>query len=272
MKFDGRVAVITGAGSGIGRGIAQALAKRGCDLVLCDVNQPGLNETAALLRDVKVSTHKLDVTDRAVIAALPQQVLAQHGRVDALVNNAGVAVGGTFSQVAEDDFNWCMEVNFHAVVRLTRAFLPHLKQSDAARIINISSLFGLIAPPGQTSYCASKFAVRGFSESLRKELEEEGSTVGLTTIHPGGVRTNIAKNARTPKGLSNEEVHFMEEERERFTRDFLVMPPEKAGEIIVSGAERGKARVIVGNDAKAGALFERLMPVGYWNILKRSMS
>jgi NAD(P)-dependent dehydrogenase (short-subunit alcohol dehydrogenase family) len=272
MKSAGRVAVITGAGSGIGRGIAQALAKRGCHLALCDVNQAGLNETAALLREVKVSTHKLDVTDRAATAALPEQVLAQHGRIDVLVNNAGVAVGGTFEQLSEEDFDWCLEVNFRAVVRLTRAFLPYLKQSDAARIINISSLFGLIAPPEQTAYCASKFAVRGFSESLRKELAEAGSTVGVTTIHPGGVRTSIARNARTPRGLSNEEVHFMEEERERFTRQFLKMPPEQAGEIIVAGAEREKPRVIVGNDAKLGALFERLSPVGYWNILKRSMS
>ena len=272
MKLEGRVAVVTGAGSGIGRGISQALARRGCNLALCDLNQKGMDETRALVPNVKVTSHKLDVTDRVAVAALPETVLAEHGRVDVLVNNAGVAVGGNFEQVGEEDFDWCMDVNFNAVVRLTRAFLPHLKKSDGGRIINISSLFGLIAPPGQTSYCASKFAVRGFSESLRKELEEAGSTVGVTTIHPGGVRTNIAKNARTPKGLTNEEVNFMEEERERFTRDFLVMPPEKAGEIIVSGAERGKPRVIVGNDARMGALFERLMPVGYWNILKRNMS
>lgn len=272
MNMAGRVAVITGAGSGIGRGIAQALAARGCHLALCDIKEAGLKETAVLLREVRVSTHTLDVTDREATAALPEQVLAQHGRVDLLVNNAGVAVGGTFEQVSEEDFDWCLEVNFRAVVRLTRAFLPYLKQSDSARIINISSLFGLIAPPGQTSYCASKFAVRGFSESLRRELEEAGSTVGVTTVHPGGVSTNIAKNARTPKGLSNEEVHMMEEERERFTREFLKMPPERAGEIIVAGAERGKPRVIVGNDARLGALFERLSPVGYWNILKRSMS
>jgi NAD(P)-dependent dehydrogenase (short-subunit alcohol dehydrogenase family) len=272
VRLDGRAAVITGAGSGIGRGIAQALARRGCNLALCDLNEAGLTETAELVTNVKVSTHKLDVTDRAATAALPQMVLAEHGRVDLLVNNAGVAVGGTFAQVSEEDFDWCMEVNFHAVVRLTRAFLPHLKQSDDARIINVSSLFGLIAPPGQTSYCASKFAVRGFSESLRRELEEEGSTVGVTTIHPGGVRTSIAANARTPKGLSNEETHLMEEERERFTRQFLKMPPEEAGEIIVSGAEQGKVRVIVGKDAKAAALFERLMPINYWNILKRSMA
>ncbi|HVF83125.1 MAG TPA: SDR family NAD(P)-dependent oxidoreductase [Sphingomicrobium sp.] len=272
MKFTDRVAVITGAGSGIGRGIAQALAARGCHLALCDINQAGLNETAALLRDVKVSTHMLDVTDRTATAALPEQVVAQHGRVDVLVNNAGVAVGGTFEQVSEEDFDWCMEVNLHAVVRLTRAFLPNLKASDAARIINVSSLFGLIAPPNNAAYCASKFAVRGFSESLRKELEEAGSTVGVTTIHPGGIRTNIARNARTPKGLSNEETHLIEEERERFTREFLKMPLEKAGEIIVAGAERERPRVIVGNDAKLAVLFERLSPVGYWNILKRSMS
>jgi short-subunit dehydrogenase len=272
MKLAGRLAVVTGAAGGIGRGISQALARRGCNLALCDRDAAGLNETAALLRDVKVSTHQFDVTDRAATAALPEQVLAQHGRVDVLVNNAGVACGGTFAQVSEDDFDWLMDVNFNAVVRLTRAFLPHLEQSDDARIINISSLFGLIAPPGNAAYCASKFAVRGFSESLRKELEESGSSVGVTTVHPGGVRTNIANNARAPKGLSNAENDLLESERERFTKQFLVMPPEQAGEVIVAGAERGKARVIVGKDAKAGALFERLMPVGYWKILRRSMS
>ncbi|MCW3796658.1 SDR family NAD(P)-dependent oxidoreductase [Sphingomonas sp. BN140010] len=271
MKLDGRVAVITGAGSGIGRGIALACSRRGCGVAIADVSEDGLRETAGMIRGVKVTTHKLDVTDRAATAALPQSVLAEHGRVDLLVNNAGVAIGGTFEQVDEADFDWLMEVNFHAVVRLTRAFLPLLRTRDQARIVNVSSLFGLIAPPGQTAYSAAKFAVRGFSESLRRELEEAASAVGVTVVHPGGINTNIARNARPPRHVSNEEAAQMAEERDRFQK-FLRMSPIKAGEIIVSAVEGEKPRVLVGNDAKIGSLIERLAPIGYWNILKRSMS
>lgn len=271
MNLSGRVAVITGAGSGIGRGIAVACARRGCNLVLADRDAGGLAETAALAKGIKLTPVTLDVTDRLATESLPRQVLAEHGRVDLLVNNAGVAIGGTFEQVAEEDFDWLMEINFHAVVRLTRAFLPHLKKSDAARIVNISSLFGLIAPPGQTAYCASKFAVRGFSESLRRELEEEGSSVGLTVVHPGGVNTSIARNARPPRLATDVDIRMIEEEKERFQK-FLSMSPVKAGEIIVNGVEKRKPRVIVGNDARLASLFERLSPVGYWNILKRSMA
>ncbi|WP_300974154.1 SDR family oxidoreductase [Sphingomonas sp. LHG3406-1] len=271
MRLGGRVAVITGAGGGIGRGLAVALASRGCALALVDRNAAGLAESAALAAGVQISSHKLDVTDRAACLALPDAVLAEHGRIDLLVNNAGVAIGGTFEQVDESDFDWLMEVNFHAVVRLTRAFLPHLKASDVGRIVNISSLFGLIAPPGQTAYSAAKFAVRGFSESLRRELGEAGSTVGVTVVHPGGVRTDIARNARPPRHASNEEAMLMASERERFQK-FLRMDPAQAGEIIARAIEGEKPRVLVGGDAKFAALIERLAPVGYWNILKRSMA
>ena len=268
MKLGGRVAVITGAGSGIGRGIALAASRRGCHLCLADVNQDGLAETANMIRGVRISTVKLDVTDRAATSALPQEVMAEHGRVDLLVNNAGVAIGGTFEQVAAEDFHCLLDVNFHSVVCLTCPFLPHLKASDSARIVNVSSLFGLIAPPGQTAYCASKFAVRGFSESLRKELEEERSTVGVTVVHPGGVNTSIARNARLPRNLSNEERSMAVEEQERFQK-FLRMSPVQAGEIIVSAVEAENPRVLVGNDAKLGSLFERIAPIGYWKIMER---
>jgi short-subunit dehydrogenase len=188
--------------------------------------------------------------------------------VQLLFNNAGVACGGTFEQVAESDFEWLMDINFYGVVRMTRAFLPLLRAADEARIVNISSLFGLIAPPGQAAYSASKFAVRAFSESLRRELEAEGSTVGVTLVHPGGVATSIAANARTPKGINDID---LEAQRKKFAK-FLRMPPEQAGEIIVTGAERGKARVIVGNDAKFAAFVERIAPVSYWKFLAKGMS
>lgn len=270
MTFEGRTAIVTGAASGIGRGIALALAKRGCNLALADLNEQGLAETAKLARthNIKVTTNRLDVADRDAVAAFPEAVLAAHGRADLLFNNAGVAIGGTFEQVAEEDFEWLFEINFWGVVRMTRAFLPHLRESDDARIVNVSSLFGLIAPPGQTAYSASKFAVRAFSESLRRELEAEGASVGVSVVHPGGIATSIAANAREPKSVPAEE---LERRRREFSR-LLVMPPERAGEIIVSGAEKGQPRIMVGRDAKAMALLERIAPVSYWKLLARRIS
>ena len=269
MKLRGRTAVITGAASGIGRGTAIALAKRGCNLAIADLNQEGLAETAGLAEahGVKVSRHRLDVADRAAVAALPQAVLAEHGRVDLLFNNAGVAIGGTFEQVAEEDFDWPMEINFHGVVRMTRAFLPLLRASDDARIVNISSIFGIIAPPGQTAYSASKFAVRGFSEALRNELEAEGANIGVTVVHPGGVATSIARSARPPRGANDID---LEEQTKRFEK-FLRMPPEQAGETIVAGVEKRRPRVVVGNDAKFMALVERLAPTSYWKLIGRGL-
>ncbi|HEX6375827.1 MAG TPA: SDR family NAD(P)-dependent oxidoreductase [Allosphingosinicella sp.] len=269
MRLEGRTAVITGAASGIGRGTALALAKRGCNLAIADLNEAGLAETAALAeaQGVTVSRHRLDVADRDAVAAFPDIVLAAHGRVDLLFNNAGVAIGGTFEQVAEEDFDWLMEINFNAVVRMTRAFLPLLRASDGARIVNISSIFGIIAPPGQTAYCASKFAVRAFSESLRRELEAEGAKIGVTVVHPGGVNTAIARNARPPRGINDP---VLEAQKERFEK-FLRMPPEKAGEIIVAGVEKERPRVLVGGDARFMAIVERLAPVSYWKFLGRAL-
>jgi short-subunit dehydrogenase len=181
------------------------------------------------------------------------------------MNNAGVALGGSFEQVSEADFDWLLEINFHGVVRMTRAFLPLLRQSDDARIVNVSSIYGIITPPGQAAYAASKFAVRGFSNVLRHELE--GSTVGVSVVHPGGVATAIAKNARVPAGAPPDEV-----ERGRRTMEKLLrMPPERAGEIIVRGIEKRRARILVGRDAKAAAFLERLSPVGYWKLLKKAV-
>ena len=255
--------MVTGAGSGIGRAIAQSLAQRGCHLALADISEAGLAETVGLVKgaNVRVTSHKLDVADRDAVAALPQAVATAHGGAALLFNNAGVAVAGTFDQLAERDFEWLFEINFWAVVRLTRAFMPLLKASDEARLVNLSSLFGLISPPGQTAYAASKFAVRGFSNALRFELA--GSNVGVTVVHPGGVATKIADNARRPAGTSNTEAN---EQIER-ARRVLTMPPAQAGEIIVKAVERRAARVLVGRDARMMALLERLAPVSYWNIL-----
>ena len=269
LKLAGRTAVVTGAAGGIGRGIALALARRGCHLALADIDEQALTRTAAEIADqeaarpLRVSHHHLDVSNRAAVAAFPAQVMAAHGAVDILVNNAGVALGGTFLEVAESDFDWLVGINFWGVVQMTRAFLPLLSNSEEARIVNVSSLFGLIAPPGQTAYAASKFAVRGFSESLRQELAD--TRIGVTVVHPGGIATSIAKNARMPASLSADEAA----KRRTFFDSFLTMPPETAGEIIVRGVEQRKARILVGSDAKYAALVERLMPVNYWKWLGR---
>jgi NAD(P)-dependent dehydrogenase (short-subunit alcohol dehydrogenase family) len=266
LKLEGRTAVVTGAASGIGRAIATSLAKRGCHLALADVDEDGLQATASEITagGVRVSQHHLDVSDAAAVAAFPPRVMGEHPGIDILVNNAGVALGGSFEQTAEADFEWLFAINFWGVVRMTRAFLPLLHKSEEARIVNISSVFGLIAPPGQTAYSASKFAVRGFSESLRHELAR--TNIGVTVVHPGGIATSISNNARMSQSISAEEVA---ERRER-AKAFLRLPPEVAGEVIVRGVENRQARVLVGADAKRMAIVERLMPVTYWNIIGRA--
>lgn len=263
MRLEGRTAVITGAGGGIGRALAVSLARRRCHLALADIDEAGLAGTADLVREhgVRVSRHRLDVADRAVVADFPRVVRVEHTGVDLLFNNAGVAVGGTFEQVSEEDFEWLFEINFWGVVRMTRAFLPLLRASGDARIVNLSSVFGIVAPPEQVAYAASKFAVRGFSEALRHELE--GSGVGVTVVHPGGVATSIAEKARVPAGVSAEEVA---RRHERF-RKLLRLPPEVAGETIVRGVVRRQSRVLVGSDAKLLSTIARLLPVSYWKVL-----
>ena len=264
------VAVLTGAASGIGAALALNLARRGMHLALVDLNAAGLEDTATQARaaGVKVSTHAMDVADAAAVAALPAAVLAQHGRVTLLVNNAGVAVGGLFGDVDAEDFDWLMNINFGATVRLTRAFLPVLAREGAAQVANVSSIFGIIAPPGQTAYCASKFAVRGFSESLRHELAASGSPVGVTIVHPGGVRTAIATSARVARGLNEEEVA---RERANFGK-LLALDPAVAAQQIAVAIERREPRVLVGNDAKAAALVQRLFPVTYWKHVARDIA
>lgn len=265
MKVNGCVAVLTGAGSGIGRALALALAEKGCHLALVDINAAQLAESASAARalGVRVSEHVLDVADRQAIAELPDQVIGEHGQIDLLINNAGVALGGNFDQLSVENFDWLMAINFDAVVCMTRAFLPLLRQRMAARIVNVSSLFGLIAPGGQTAYSASKFAVRGFSNALRVELS--GSSVGVTVVHPGGIATAIATSARGPEGGSEQDRKAQLERAAKVLR----MPPARAAEIILRGILRDKPRVIVGNDALILSWLERLMPVSYWRLLPR---
>nr|WP_041534859.1 SDR family NAD(P)-dependent oxidoreductase [Parvularcula bermudensis] len=260
-------AVITGAGSGIGRALAFALAEKGMDLALVDIREDRLEELRQALasNQRKVTIYARDVADRDAMRRLPSDVAADHDQVSVLVNNAGVALGGQFDQVAEDDFDWLMNINFRSVVDLTRAFLPHLREAARARIVNTSSLFGIIAPPGQAAYSASKFAVRGFSEALRHELD--GSNVGLTVVHPGGIATNIATDARIKIDAPPEEI----EKRKQSMNKLLRLSPEKAAKAIVEGVEKHRGRVLIGNDAKAAALVARLFPETYYRLIGMQM-
>jgi len=264
FELKGAVAVITGGAGGIGASLAQALARRGCHLALTDIDKPNLEKVALAARaqGVTVSTHVLDVTDAGGIAALPAAVLATHGRVSLLVNNAGVAQGGKFEDVPEAEFDWLMAVNFHGTVRMTRTFLPLLRRESAAHIVNMSSLFGLIAPPGQVAYAASKFAVRGFSEALRHELAE--TTVGLTVVHPGGVRTNIAARARFHGKLTKAQAETQAKTWDRLLR----LSPDATASSIADAIERRDKRLLIGREAIGADLIQRLFPANYWRILK----
>jgi len=270
MALRGGVAVLTGAASGIGAALAPLLAERGCDLALVDVDAERLRATAEPLRacGVNVSVHELDLARADGGRILLDAVMSTHGRASVLINNAGVALGGSFDQVLESDFDWLMSINFGAVVRLTRAFLPVLAREKAAQIVNLSSIYGIIAPPGQTAYCASKFAVRGFSESLRHELTMAGSPVGVTIVHPGGVRTRIALNARVAPGANAQEVAIKRELANRM----LTLPPEQAAQRILRGIEQREPRVLVGQDAVRAAWVQRIFPVTYWRYVERGLA
>ncbi len=267
FPLNGGVAVVTGAASGIGAALSAKLAASGCHLALADRNAEGLAQTAAAARakGIKVSEHVLDVTDADAIAALPDAVLAEHGRATILVNNAGVALAGTFAEIGLDDFTWLFDINFWAPVRITRAFMGVLAREPAAHLVNISSLFGLIAPPGQTAYAAAKFALRGFSESLRHELD--GSPVSLTVVHPGGVRTNIANSARIPQSMDPDVARAGMQDFNKLLRT----PPETAADQIVQAIRGRKPRLVIGGDARMADAIQRLFPATYWRRMNRQM-
>lgn len=262
--MDGRTALVTGAGSGMGRELARELYARGAQLAICDLNEANLAETAALVPGSLV--HPFDVRDAPSIAALERELRARYGRLHLLFNNAGVGLNLPFEEQSEEDFDLQVDVNFRAPVRFVRAFLPLMKETaatdGAARIVNTSSLFGIIAPPGNTAYSASKFALAGFSQALHAELE--GTGVAVTVVHPGGVATAIGENPRVLDRLSEEE----RAEHVRRSRALLTMPPDKAARIILKGVERGRRRIVVGNDARLGIALQRLVPVRYWDVAK----
>jgi NAD(P)-dependent dehydrogenase (short-subunit alcohol dehydrogenase family) len=267
-SFKNKVAAITGAASGIGRSLAVALAKRGCDLALSDVNDAGLAESAALAlaRGVKVTTARVDVARSAEVHAWADAVVRDHGKVNLVFNNAGVGLGATIEGSTYTDLEWIVGVNFWGVVYGTKAFLPHLKTSGDGHVINMSSLFGLVATPGNGAYNATKFAVRGFTETLREELEMTGAPVSATSVHPGGIKTNIARAARTHPSLHDLGIEDLERGRENFEKSFRTTSDE-AAEIILRGVKRNARRVLVGNDARILDVVQRLLPSAYQSIV-----
>lgn len=264
MIIDGTtVAVITGAGSGIGRALAINLAHRGAALALADINSSGLEETHRMIGDTGLerSLHILDVSDRERYAEFAAEVTHRHGEPSLLVNNAGVALAGTTDEVSIEDIEWLMGINFWGVVYGVKFFLPTLRTRPRSHIVNISSVFGMIGPPGQAAYSASKFAVRGFTETLRHELA--GSNVGVSVVHPGGIATNIARDAKLGRDADSSAY-----DRERSNFDKVARTtPDAAAQRIVRGIERGEERILIGFDAGVIDRLQRLMPVRYWKVM-----
>jgi len=262
-------AAITGAASGIGRALAIELGNRGCDLALADRDEAGLKTLAAEIGAArKVSVHRVDVSEPGDITQFATDAIAAHPSLNILVNNAGVALLGQFEEIDQAQMDWLFDINFWGVVHGTRAFLPHLKTRPEAHIVNLSSIFGIIAPPGQAAYAAAKFAVRGFSESVRHELAVAGSPVKLSVVHPGGVATSIARSSRTGTGVTDNARRA--QMIERFENAAKTTPKDAALRII-KGIEKNEPRILIGNDARFMDLLQRFRPGTYWAPLQRRL-
>ena len=269
-KFNNSVAVITGAGSGLGRQLALRLASAGASVAISDIDQAGLAETEEMVKNLlgdkqgKVIARSLDVSNREAVFAYAEQTKEDFGSVNLVINNAGVALSsGTLNETSVDDFEWLMSINFSGVLYGTKAFLPILEDAKWGHIINISSLFGLIGVAEQSAYNASKFAVRGMTEALRQELEQADSHISCTSIHPGGIKTSIAKNSRVSKELRAEEIKLKQE-----FESLAMTTAESAAEQILNAAIKNKRRLVLGKDAKALDWIQRHFPNHYHRVLQ----
>ncbi|MES2720103.1 MAG: SDR family NAD(P)-dependent oxidoreductase [Pseudomonadota bacterium] len=267
--FKNKVAAITGASSGMGRSLAVLLASRGCHVALSDINEAGLAETVKLLNGtgVKVTSQKLDVASKDAVFAWADQVAKDHGKVNLIFNNAGVALGSAVDGGSYEDLEWIMNINFWGVVHGTKAFLPYLKDAGEGHVINTSSVFGLMGVPSQSAYNASKFAVRGFTEALRQELEMQNVNVSATSVHPGGIKTNIAKAARMDNSVNK--LGLSTNSTEKFEKLFSTTADEAAA-VIIKGVEKNARRVLIGKDAVAIDLMVRLFPSAYQKLVAMS--
>ncbi|WP_372750529.1 SDR family NAD(P)-dependent oxidoreductase [Litorivivens sp.] len=260
-SFVDKVAAITGAGSGIGRQLAIQLAEQGCHLSLSDVDESGLAETVAMLGNtvVKVEADTVDVANREQVYRWAEKVIVDHGRVNLIFNNAGVSLTSTVEGLTYEELEWILGINLWGVIHGTKAFLPHIKNCGEGHIVNISSIFGICAQPTQSAYNISKFAVRGFTESLRQELELEGGSISATSIHPGGIKTNIARSGRVNASVNLG--HDATREQEILAAEkMLRTSAEAAAKTILKGVQRNARRVVIGGDAKFMDVVVRLLP------------
>ena len=265
-NFKNKVAAITGAGSGMGQQLAILLAKAGCHVSISDVNEKGLAETVELVKpyNVRVTSKKVNVAKLEEVRAWAEETVQNHGSVNMIFNNAGVALGSTVEGSTYEDLEWIMGINYWGVVYGTKEFLPYLKKTGEGHIINTSSLFGLTAQPTQSAYNSTKFAVRGFTESLRQELDIENSGVSALSVHPGGIRTNIANDARMSDSIKS--MGMNPEKSAKAFNKLLRMPAEEAAQQILDAVLKNKRRLLIGNDAKTLDLVQRILPTGYQRI------
>ncbi|MDI4234898.1 SDR family NAD(P)-dependent oxidoreductase [Bradyrhizobium sp. Arg237L] len=269
--ISGSAVAVTGAASGIGRALALELAARGADLALADRDEAGLAAVAAEIAKTgapKVTVHRVDVGEANQIADFAEAATSAHPSLNILINNAGVTLLGQFHEIDQAQMEWLFNINFWGTVHVTRAFLPQLARQREAHIVNVSSIFGIVAPPGQTAYCASKFAVRGFSESLRHELAAARSPVRLSVVHPGGVATNIVRNSRTGAGVSD---NARRAQAIEWFDAAARTTPTAAARSIIEGAENNRPRILIGSDARLMDLLQRFLPATYWSVLQRRL-
>ncbi len=265
----GAAVAVTGAASGIGRALAIELAARGADLALADRDEAGLQAVAAEIAKAnprKVSLHRVDVASPEEIASFAREAIAAHPSLNIVINNAGVALLGQFHEIDQSQIEWLFNINFWGVVHSTRAFLPQLAKQPAAHIVNVSSIYGIIAPPGQTAYSSAKFAVRGFSESLRHELQAANSPIRLSVVHPGGIKTNIVRNMRSGSGVTDNERRV--QSIERFDA-IAPTSPKDAALRIIKGIEKNEPRILIGGDARFMDLLQRFRPATYWKVMAK---